>query len=320
MKRNFKIAFMGTPEFAVASLEILHKNGFEIVAVVTAPDKPAGRGQKLTESPVKKYAVKNKLNVLQPTNLKDPKFIKELKDTGAEVNIVVAFRMLPEEVWAMPRLGSVNLHASLLPAYRGAAPINWAIIKNEKVSGVTTFFIQQEIDTGNIIYQEKLNLEKNETAGSLHDKLQKIGAEILLQTVRDLAGGVCPQNPQVVGYAQLPEAPKLFKNDCKINWTLSPDKINNFIRGLSPHPAAWSNLVSPDAEAFSVKIFQGDKVYTSHANSPGMIDTDGKTFFHVFVPGGFIELLDVQLSGKKRMEIEDFLRGFKINNTWFFEA
>lgn len=301
-----KIIFMGTPDFASASLKALVEKGFDIVGVVTAPDRKAGRGQKIKYSSVKKYALEKKLNILQPTNLKDPYFIDKLKSLGAELQVVVAFRMLPEVVWQMPSLGTINLHASLLPKYRGAAPINWAIINGEKESGVTTFFIQKDIDTGNIIHQEKAIISNSDNAGTLHDKLMIIGAELICKTVDDITTGIAPNIEQK---GSVSHAPKIFKQDCKVNWNQECKNIHNFIRGLSPYPTAFTNLSSDK----SLKIYQTSIEIIEHQHSIGKIFSDKKSQMKIAVKDGFIHLEDIQISGKKRMRIDDFLRGFKMN-------
>lgn len=306
-----KIVFMGTPDFAVPCLKILLENGFDIVAVVTAPDKPAGRGLKLTASPVKEFAVAHNLKVLQPVKLKDENFIQELTALQPDLSIVVAFRMLPEIVWNLPKLGSINLHASILPKYRGAAPINWAIINSENETGVSTFFIQKEIDTGNIIYTEKVAIENHDTAGTLHDKLMNIGAALILKTVQSVAENNYPQVPQDLSIEQ-PLAPKIFKETCKINWQQPAKNIYNFIRGLSPYPAAWTML-----DGKMLKIYFAEMLSEKTANQAGTIETDGKTFIHAYANDIALNITELQLEGKKKMKTEEFLRGYKIQNTVF---
>ena len=312
-----RIIFMGTPEFAVPSLNKLYEAGYNIVGVITAPDKPAGRGMKLTESAVKKYAVEKKLNTLQPVKLKDPGFIEELKGLKADVQVVVAFRMLPEIVWNMPPLGTINLHASLLPQYRGAAPINWAIINGEKETGVTTFKLQQEIDTGNLLLQEKIEIAADETAGTLHDKMMYLGAELLLKTINGLAKGTLKEIPQHstskiqhstfgIQDSSLHSAPKIFSDDCEINWNKKVEEIYNFIRGLSPYPAAFTYLKEK-----KLKVFSAQKEMRKVENNPGEFLTDHKSYLKFAAKDGFISLKEIQLEGKKRMEIEDFLRGWR---------
>ena len=311
-----RIVFMGTPEFAVSSLEILIKSGFNVVAVITAPDKPAGRGQKIKQSAVKEFAIKQQIKILQPTNLKDSIFISELKALKADLQIVVAFRMLPEIIWDMPKLGTYNLHASLLPKYRGAAPINWAIINNEKETGVTTFKIKQAIDTGNILYQEKINLNSDITAGELHDQLMKIGAELLLKTVVEINKNLIEGN-ELNFISQNDEnkyhAPKITKELCKINWNKSGDEIYNLIRGLSPYPTAMAYLNNGDDKPSIIKIYNSSFKIIEHNYDSGLLNTDNKTFLNAYCKNGIIQINDLQIEGKKRLLIADFLRGTKLN-------
>jgi len=301
-----KIVFMGTPDFAVASLDALVRANFNVVAVVTAPDKPAGRGQKLNESAVKKYAVEKNIPVLQPEKLKNPEFIKVLKSFNADLQVVVAFRMLPEMVWDMPPKGTINLHGSLLPQYRGAAPINHAIINGEKESGVTTFFLKHEIDTGDIILSDKVDIADDETAGDLHDKLMVTGANLLVKTVEAISNGNFTEQPQSQS-DDLKHAPKIFKDDCKINWNNSSKTIYNLIRGLSPYPTAFTLLNNKTLKIFKAEI---------ENKEPGIVAggflTDGKTYLKFATKDGFIKLLDIQYEGKKRMLIADFLRGIRL--------
>jgi methionyl-tRNA formyltransferase len=304
-----RIIFMGTPEFAVASLDALIQAGCNIVGVVTAPDKPAGRGQQMNESAVKKYAVANGLKVLQPVKLKDEQFLEELRTLNADLQVVVAFRMLPEAVWNMPRLGTINLHASLLPQYRGAAPINWVLINGEKESGVTTFFLKQEIDTGDILFTEKVTLTGHETAGDLHDRLMAKGAGLLVKTVKATESGRYTENPQehLTEGMELKHAPKIFKEDCNINWNQSTEKIYNFIRGLSPYPTAYTTLNDK-----ILKVFGAEYELAETGERPGEFFSDNRTFLKVSAMDGFIHLTNVQLEGKKRMGIEEFLRGVRL--------
>jgi methionyl-tRNA formyltransferase len=309
---SFKVVFMGTPDFAVHSLKTLHENGIEIAGVVTATDKPAGRGQKLTPSPIKQYAEQHGLTVLQPEKLKDENFLQSLQNLHADLFVVVAFRMLPEAVWTMPPKGTINLHASLLPMYRGAAPINWAVMNGEKESGITTFFIRQEIDTGNIIAQEKVSIEESDNAGSLHDKLMVRGAELLLQTVRSIRDNTYSTIPQETLLAEMKEvksAFKIFKEDCHLNWNHSTEKIHNLVRGLSPYPAAWNDLHQPGKEAVNLKIFKTKK--TTGQGTPGALETDSKTYIKIFTNDGALLIEELQQAGKKRMHVEEFLRGTK---------
>jgi len=307
---------MGTPDFAVPSLEILVKNNYNVVAVITAPDKPAGRGKIISQSDVKKYSLEKGLNILQPTNLKDQNFIKDLELLKADLQVVVAFRMLPEIVWNIPKHGTINLHASLLPQYRGAAPINWAIINGEKQSGVTTFFINDKIDEGNIILTKKVEIEENKTAGELHDKLMNIGSTLLLKTVENIQQNKVKINIQSVKDNSIKLAPKICKEMCRINWNDNIDNIHNFIRGLSPYPAAFTNLISPDGNIFYVKIFKSTKEKTKNKEIVGKIFTNEKNQLKISTKDGLINILEIQLSCKKKMKIDEFLRGIEINNNW----
>lgn len=304
---SLRIIFMGTPQFAVPSLQKLFDAGYDIAAVVTAPDKPAGRGLQLTESAVKKYALEKNIKILQPEKLKDPAFIEELHSLKADVQVVVAFRMLPEIVWNMPPLGTINLHGSLLPQYRGAAPINWAIISGEKETGVTTFKLQHEIDTGNVLLQKKINITDDETAGTLHDKIMEVGADLLLKTINELQKGnlkdIAQSNSLILRHA-----PKIFTETCEINWNKNVKEIFNLIRGLSPYPAAFTFLNEK-----KLKIFLAQKEKTKIENKPGDIITDHKTFLKFTANDGYISLIEIQLEGKRKMKIEDFLRGWRGN-------
>ena len=296
---------MGTPEFAVESLKKLVEDKFTVVAVITAPDKPKGRGQKLAISPVKEYALSQSIPVLQPTNLKSEEFNRELKSYQANLQVVVAFRMLPEVVWAMPEYGTFNLHASLLPQYRGAAPINWAIMNGETETGVTTFFIKHEIDTGSIILQEKESISDIDNVGTLYERLMKKGADLVLKTVEQIRDNSFSLKVQKSD--DLKPAPKLFKEDCKIDWSQSSKKIYDFVRGLSPYPAAWTELDGKNYKIFEVEI--SDQTVDG---DPGEFKSDGKKLLQVITGTGTIKIKDLQLEGKKRMKIEDFLRGNKI--------
>ncbi|WP_236652774.1 methionyl-tRNA formyltransferase [Chitinophaga vietnamensis] len=307
MAKDLRIVFMGTPDFAVASLDILVQNGFNVVGVITAPDKPAGRGLQLQESAVKKYAAAKGLTVLQPEKLKNPEFIAALKALKADLQVVVAFRMLPEIVWNMPPEGTINVHASLLPQYRGAAPINWAIINGEKESGVTTFKLQHEIDTGDILFNDKVAIREDETAGELHDALMNTGARLLLKTVQAIAAGEVKEIPQAsINAADIKHAPKIFKETCRINWEQPLDSIYNLVRGLSPYPAAWTTLQDK-----TIKIYKAHKVAGKPAVAPGEFETDQKTFVKIAAPDGYLFLDEVQLEGKKKMDIAAFLRGYR---------
>ncbi|UCS91538.1 methionyl-tRNA formyltransferase [Echinicola marina] len=305
MNKDLRIIYMGTPDFAVPSLEILVENGWNVVAVITAPDKPKGRGQKLIPSPVKEAALKHNLPVLQPTNLKSPDFLEELKSYQADIQVVVAFRMLPESVWSMPPRGTFNLHASLLPNYRGAAPINWAIINGEKETGVTTFFLKHEIDTGSIIYQEKEAILPEDNIGTLYEKLMKRGSKLVLKTIEEVSKGEVVTMPQDESKA-LHHAPKIFKETCEINWNQKAEDIHNLIRGLSPYPAAWTTI-----EDKTCKIYSSEVVKDLTGKSIGEMETDNKKHLRFQTAQGALEIKEIQMQGKKRMPIEDFLRGHK---------
>lgn len=304
-KESVRIVFMGTPEFAVSSLAALVEEGYNIAAVITAPDKPAGRGMKLQQSAVKKYAVEKGLRIIQPDKLKNPEFLDELKSLKADLQVVVAFRMLPEVVWHMPPLGTINVHASLLPQYRGAAPINWAIINGEKETGVTTFKLQHEIDTGNILLQDRVPIDENETAGELHDKLKEVGATLLVRTVKGLMDGSIKEQAQnIVG--KVTHAPKIFTDTCKINWNSPTSDVYNLIRGLSPYPAAFTHLDSK-----MLKIFWAEKQLQTTSILPGEILTDQKHFLKFACIDGYINIKELQLEGKSRLKVEEFLRGYR---------
>jgi methionyl-tRNA formyltransferase len=303
---DLRIIFMGTPEFAVPSLELLVEHQFNVVAVITALDKPQGRGQKITFSPVKACALKHNLPVLQPVNLKSPEFIEELKSYKANLQVVVAFRMLPEMVWAMPAHGTFNLHASLLPQYRGAAPINWAIINGEKETGVTTFFLKHEIDTGSIIFQEKEPIYDTDDAGSLYERLKIKGAALVLKTVQAIRSGNYHTLPQDEAMA-VKQAPKIFKETCLINWNQPATHIRNFVRGLSPYPGAWTTL-----NGRTYKIFKAEVVPQQLAKEAGGLETDNKTYLYIQTSSGCIAVDELQPEGKKRMHIKEFFRGNKI--------
>lgn len=316
-KEQLRIVYMGTPDFAVYPLKHLVENGYQVVGVVTNPDKPAGRGQQLQESAVKKYAKEVGLKIMQPAKFRDPEFLEELASLKADLQLVVAFKMLPEVVWSMPPLGTVNLHASLLPDYRGAAPINWAVINGEKYSGVSTFLLKHEIDTGNIIFQEKVDITDEMTAGDLHDSLMEKGATLLLKTVDAIASGDYPlidQNELLNGRTPI-HAPKIFKEDMRVDWNSTLDTIYNRIRGLAPFPTAWAELIhKTSGQSHSFKIFRTEKIACAHDHAFGELATDGKKTFDVYVPGGILRILELQLAGKKRMLTEDFLRGFKLED------
>lgn len=320
-----RIVFMGTPEFAVFALQKLLENKHEVVGVVTAPDQPAGRGKKIRMSAVKEFALKHELPVLQPLKLKDPAFIEELQALKADIQVVVAFRMLPEVVWAMPPKGTFNLHASLLPQYRGAAPINHVLINGETETGVTTFFLDKEIDTGKIILQEKCAISPDDNAGTLHDKLMVLGAGLILKTLQLIAANKIEpvaQNHLFVSDNDLKPAPKIFKQDCALVWNKSHTAILNKIRGLSPYPVAYSHLLDTETQkSYYLKIFSAQAIEKKYAETrPGSIFTDSATFLHVTTTDQTISLLEVQLEGKKKMKIQDFLRGFALKGVWCFKT
>jgi methionyl-tRNA formyltransferase len=305
---SLRIVFMGTPDFAVPSLQILVENNYNVVAVITAPDKPAGRGHKIQQSPVKKYALEKGLTILQPTNLKSEEFIAELKAINANLQVVVAFRMLPEVIWKMPALGTFNLHGSLLPQYRGAAPINWAVINGDAESGVTTFFINENIDTGKIILQEKIKLSPNTTAGELHDQLMELGKKIVLDTVyRIQTNNLSLLNQKDLLIKELKPAPKIFKETCKIDWTKNTQTLYNLIRGLSPYPAAWTTIKKGEEEIL-MKIFAAE-ISDKHL-APGEMESDNKTYLYIGCADGALKITHLQLAGKNRMKTEDLLKGF----------
>lgn len=314
---------MGTPDFAVEPLKKLVENKYNVVGVVTNLDKPAGRGQKIQESAVKKYALSQNLNILQPEKFGDESFLKKLEDLKADLQIIVAFRMLPKVVWAMPSIGTFNLHASLLPQYRGAAPINWVIINGDIKTGVTTFFLKHEIDTGNIIFQEEVPISTDDNAGSIHDKLMYKGADLVIKTVDSIIENNYPQLKQedlIDPETEIKRAPKIFKNDCKINWEENIDSIYNLIRGLSPYPASWTKIINKKNESIQLKIFKSEKEMKDHNHSVGEIISDEKTFLKVAVKDGFINIIELQQAGKKRLNIKDFLRGFTGINNYNFST
>lgn len=307
--KDLKIVFMGTPDFAVATLKQIIENKFNVVGVITAPDKPAGRGRKLNESAVKKYAKEQGLHILQPTNLKDQSFLEELKSLNANLQIIVAFRMLPKVVWDMPKYGTFNLHASLLPNYRGAAPINWAIINGETTTGVSTFFIDEKIDTGEMILQKEVEINPKENAGSLHDKLMHIGSDLVIDTIKLIQEGQVKTIPQPED-ATIKTAYKLNRDNCKIDWNKDIDQIYNQIRGLSPYPAAWSILENGD-QKLDVKIYQTEKEIENHNLTIGSIIFD-KSSIKVAVNKGFINIIEIKLPGKRLMDVKSLLNGFTL--------
>lgn len=302
-----RIIFMGTPDFAVPSLDILVKNGFKVVAVITATDKMGGRGKKqVLQSAIKKYAVEQGIKVLQPKNLKAPEFVEELKALKADLQIVVAFRMLPEVVWNMPPMGTVNLHGSLLPRYRGAAPINWAVINGDTETGVTTFKLKHEIDTGDMIFQERMPIGENETVGEVHDRMMELGANTILKTVQALESDDYQLLPQDA--TQVSKAPKLHRETCEIDFNLSTKKVHDFIRGLSPYPTAWTTL-----EGLKLKIYKTTKELIEHDDTPGRFISDNKHYCKIATIDGYLNVEELQLQGKKRMKIKDFLNGYDFN-------
>lgn len=312
--KEFRIVFMGTPDFAVASLKALFDGGYNVVGVITAPDKPAGRGKKLNQSAVKKYAVENGLNILQPEKLKNPEFLDKLKKLQADLQVVVAFRMLPEVVWNMPPMGTFNLHGSLLPQYRGAAPLNWAVINGETKTGVTTFLLDHKIDTGKIIFKREIEIGENDTVGDIHDGLMDIGAKLVVETVDALATGNYETIAQsdILDESKIKHAPKIFKDDCRIDWTKDAETIRNLIRGLSPFPTAWTKLIHTGlAKEIPTKVFFAKRANLDETDTPGTIKTDGKTFMNVACGDGWLQIIDLQIAGKKRMKTGDFLRGFQ---------
>ncbi|WP_297674484.1 methionyl-tRNA formyltransferase [uncultured Bacteroides sp.] len=313
-KEDLRIVYMGTPDFAVESLRCLVEGGYNVVGVITMPDKPAGRGHKIQYSPVKQYALEHNLPLLQPEKLKDETFLQALRTWKADIQIVVAFRMLPEVVWSMPRLGTFNLHASLLPQYRGAAPINWAVINGDTETGITTFFLRHEIDTGEVIQQVRVPIADTDNVGIVHDKLMTLGGQLVTETVDAILNGTVKTIPQeemaVVG--ELRPAPKIFKETCRIDWNQPVKRIYDFIRGLSPYPAAWSELLLPDGTTMVVKIFETEKLSQPHQLSPGTLLTDGKSYIRIAVTDGLIGIRALQLPGKKRLKTDELLRGFRL--------
>ena len=318
-KKDLRIVFMGTPEFAEFTLRRLVEEGYNIIGVVTMPDKPMGRhGSVLQSSPVKKYAMEQGIPVLQPEKLKDPVFIEQLSALKADLQIVVAFRMLPEIVWNMPRLGTFNLHGSLLPQYRGAAPINWAIINGDKETGVTTFFLKHEIDTGDIIHQERIPILPTDNAGTMHDKLMELGADLTVKTLQDILAGTVKSIPQSeIPASELRPAPKIFKETCRIDWNQPAARVNDFIRGLSPYPAAWTVLKSADGKEQDFKIYAATPVFDAPVQKPGTIICDGRKTLTVATADGALRLQEVQSAGKKRMEVCVFLCGNDLSDCTF---
>ncbi|MCP4439942.1 MAG: methionyl-tRNA formyltransferase [Aureispira sp.] len=305
---SLRIIFLGTPDFAVSSLDILVKNGYNVVAVITATDKWGGRGnKKLLESDVKKYAVANGIKVLQPPKLRNPEFLEELRSLKADLQVVVAFRMLPKAVWDMPRLGTMNLHGSLLPQYRGAAPINWAVINGEKETGVTTFFLKQAIDTGDLLLQAKTEIGEEETTGELYDRLKVIGADLVLKSVQTIELGEYTPQPQ--DNSLVSHAPKVFHDGCQVDFEQATQTVHNFVRGMSPYPTAWTLI-----DGQKLKIFKTKRRVEDHQHPAGSIHTDNKKYLHIATTDGYVELLDVQLTKRKRMDVKSFLNGYTITN------
>lgn len=316
-KSELKIVYMGTPDFAVEPLRCLVEGGYNVVGVITMPDKPAGRGHKIQYSPVKQYALEHNLPLLQPEKLKDEAFIEALRAWKADLQIVVAFRMLPEVVWAMPPLGTFNLHASLLPQYRGAAPINWAVINGDTETGITTFFLKHEIDTGEVIQQVRIPIADTDDVGIVHDKLMVLGGKLVVETVDAILAGTVHSVPQeTLITEELRPAPKIFKDTCRIRWDQPLKRVYDFVRGLSPYPAAWTELRKPDGSVETLKIFQTAKIEQAHQLPTGTIRTDGKTYLRVAVLGGFIDVLSLQLPGKKRLPVAELLRGYHITEEY----
>lgn len=313
-KKDLRIVYMGTPEFAVESLKRLVEGGYNVVGVITMPDKPMGRhGSVLQPSPVKQYAVSQGLKVLQPEKLKNEDFVAELRSLHADLQIVVAFRMLPEIVWNMPRLGTFNLHASLLPQYRGAAPINWAVINGDTETGITTFFLKHEIDTGEIIDQVRVPIADTDNVEMVYDRLMHLGGDLVLKTVDAILEGNVKTTPQeeLAKVEELRPAPKIFKETCRIDWTKGVKRVYDFVRGLSPYPAAWTELCQDSSAPVMLKIYETEKQFCEHSLNPGSIVTDGKTYFKIASTDGYVNILSLQLAGKKRMNVQDFLRGYR---------
>lgn len=315
-KNELRIIYMGTPDFAVETLRLLVERGYNVVAVVTMPDKPAGRGYKIQYSPVKQYAMSVGLPILQPTNLKDPAFIDELRSYDAHLQIVVAFRMLPQVVWDMPPMGTFNLHASLLPQYRGAAPLNWAIMNGDKETGVTTFFLTHEIDTGRVIQRRSIPIADDDNVGVIHDKLMVMGAEMVCETVDNIiADRVVPiAQEELTTDEPLRPAPKIFKDTCRLNFSCNVEQLYNQVRGLSPYPAAWYEWVAPDGAISSVKVYEATRRVCNHSLACGSIVTDGKKTIEIACADGFLSIHSLQLAGKKRLTAEELLRGYKLTN------
>ena len=317
-KEELRIIYMGTPDFAVETLRLLVERGYNVVAVVTMPDKPAGRGHKIQFSPVKQYALSVGLPVLQPERLKDEAFIEELRSYNAHLQIVVAFRMLPQVVWDMPPMGTFNLHASLLPQYRGAAPLNWAIMNGDKETGITTFFLTHEIDTGRVIQRRSIPIADTDNVGIIHDRLMEMGAEMVCETVDNIIADkvVAIAQEELMTDEPLRPAPKIFKDTCHLDFARKVEDLYNQVRGLSPYPAAWCEFVSPEGEAVGVKVFEAARHIYEHCNTPGTIRTDGKKVIEIACEDGYLQILSLQLAGKKRLTAEELLRGFRLTNDY----
>ena len=317
-KEELRIIYMGTPDFAVETLRLLVERGYNVVAVVTMPDKPAGRGHKIQFSPVKQYALSVGLPVLQPERLKDEAFIEELRSYNAHLQIVVAFRMLPQVVWDMPPMGTFNLHASLLPQYRGAAPLNWAIMNGDKETGITTFFLTHEIDTGRVIQRRSIPIADTDNVGIIHDRLMEMGAEMVCETVDNIIADkvVAIAQEELMTDEPLRPAPKIFKDTCHLDFARKVEDLYNQVRGLSPYPAAWCEFVSPEGEAVGVKVFEAARHICEHCNTPGTIHTDGKKVIEIACEDGYLQILSLQLAGKKRLTAEELLRGFRLTNDY----
>ncbi len=321
-KEELRVVFMGTPDFAVPSLKAIYDSGYSIAAVVTAPDRASGRGRKLNQSPVKQFTLGHDIPVLQPEKLKNKEFLATLEALNAHLFVVVAFRMLPEEVWAMPPMGTFNLHGSLLPQYRGAAPINHAIMNGEEQTGLTTFFLDSKIDTGRIIMSVALEIGQEDSFGSLHDKMMNLGANLVTETIEQIRTdnfNTLAQDQFLTASKTLKSAPKIFKEDCRINWQKPTVHIYNFIRALDPFPAAFTNLISPDKKTYYIKVFKSKQELTKHQLQVGSIVTDAKTYIKVAVPDGYIYILELQVAGKKRLLVESLLKGFPISEEWQVE-
>ncbi len=317
-KEELRIIYMGTPDFAVETLRLLVERGYNVVAVVTMPDKPAGRGHKIQFSPVKQYALSVGLPVLQPERLKDEAFIEELRSYNAHLQIVVAFRMLPQVVWDMPPMGTFNLHASLLPQYRGAAPLNWAIMNGDKETGITTFFLTHEIDTGRVIQRRSIPIADTDNVGIIHDRLMEMGAEMVCETVDNIIADkvVAIAQEELMTDEPLRPAPKIFKDTCHLDFARKVEDLYNQVRGLSPYPAAWCEFVSPEGEAVGVKVFEAARHICEHCNTPGTIHTDGKKVIEIACEDGYLQILSLQFAGKKRLTAEELLRGFRLTNDY----